>query len=203
MPAKNTEEKHTSPEPEAHPLPPFIPEGAKLIMMGSAPPPASRWTMDFYYPNFQNDMWRIFGLVFFGDRNHFLGPDGKAFSKERLVELLTAKRIALSDTAAKVIRHNGNASDKFLQIVERRDVAGLLALMPLCTVMVTTGDKAAATLAEITGSKPPKMGGYEELTYAGRALRHYRMPSSSRAYPLPLESKAAVYTEMFRQCGLL
>ena len=59
---------------EIHPLEPFFPQGARLLMMGSFPPKRERWKMDFYYPNFQNDMWRIFGLVFFDDKeikNHF------------------------------------------------------------------------------------------------------------------------------------
>ena len=53
---------------EVHPLPPFAPEGAKMLMLGSFPPPRARWKMDFFYPNFQNDMWRIFGVVFFKPR---------------------------------------------------------------------------------------------------------------------------------------
>ena len=44
---------------EAHPLEPFLPEGARLLMLGSFPPARSRWSMEFYYPNFQNDMWRV------------------------------------------------------------------------------------------------------------------------------------------------
>ena len=52
---------------EVHPLTLFAPEGARLLMLGSFPPPRERWRMDFFHPNFQNDMWRIFGLVFFAD----------------------------------------------------------------------------------------------------------------------------------------
>ncbi|EPQ1350886.1 uracil-DNA glycosylase family protein, partial [Acinetobacter baumannii] len=51
-------------EIETHPLQPFLPENARLLMLGSFPPPRNKWKMDFYYPNFQNDMWRIFGLIF-------------------------------------------------------------------------------------------------------------------------------------------
>lgn len=58
--------------PETHPLEPFLPEGARLLMLGSFPPARQRWSMEFYYPNFQNDMWRIVGLSFFGDKGHFL-----------------------------------------------------------------------------------------------------------------------------------
>lgn len=31
--------------------------------------------MRFYYPNFQNDMWRIFGWLFFADKHHFEIPE--------------------------------------------------------------------------------------------------------------------------------
>ena len=44
---------------ELHPLEPFLPVGARLLMLGSFPPQRVRWSMDFFYPNLQNDMWRI------------------------------------------------------------------------------------------------------------------------------------------------
>ena len=61
-------------EIEYHPLSPFLPEGARVLMLGSFPPPRERWCMDFFYPNPQNDMWRIMGQVFFGDKTHFEVP---------------------------------------------------------------------------------------------------------------------------------
>ena len=47
---------------ENHPLEPFLPGNAILLMLGSFPPQKKRWSMDFFYPNWSNDMWRIFGL---------------------------------------------------------------------------------------------------------------------------------------------
>ena len=88
---------------ESHPLQPFIPEGARLLMLGSFPPARHRWSMDFFYPNFQNDMWRIFGLVFFGDKDHFVDNEARTFRREDIIELLNRKCIALYDTATKVI----------------------------------------------------------------------------------------------------
>ena len=35
---------------ERHPWEPFIPEGAKVLIMGTFPPGPHRWSMDFYYP---------------------------------------------------------------------------------------------------------------------------------------------------------
>lgn len=200
------EEKHM----EIHPLEPFLPATARMLMLGSFPPPRARWSMDFYYPNLQNDMWRIFGLVFFGNSEYFLTAttDGNRkpkmlFSKERIVEFLDSKGIALSDTAKTVIREKGNASDKFLRITETTDLAPMLSAIPLCRYIVTTGDKATSTLAGLTGAPKPSVGGYVDFTYAGRSLRHYRTPSSSRAYPSPLARKAEIYARMMRETGLL
>ena len=64
---------------EQHPLGFFLPENTKLLMLGSFPPPRARWSMNFYYPNIQNDMWRILGLVFYNDKEYFLETK-KAFS---------------------------------------------------------------------------------------------------------------------------
>nr|WP_274570884.1 uracil-DNA glycosylase family protein [Neisseria sp. 3986]MDD9324971.1 uracil-DNA glycosylase family protein [Neisseria sp. 3986] len=191
---------------ETHPLPPFLPEHAKLLMLGSFPPPRARWKMDFYYPNFQNDMWRIFGLVFFDDADYFVEADGKnkRFKEAAIRAFLAEKGIALSDTAHQVRRLQGNASDKFLQIVEPVDLAALLEKIPLCRTMVTTGELATDTLLSLMPSETakPAIGTYAETVFHGRALRLFRLPSSSRAYPLALEKKAAAYAAFFREIGL-
>ena len=190
---------------ETHPLPPFTPPNAKLLMLGSFPPPKARWKMDFYYPNFQNDMWRIFGLVFFADKDYFVAAGGKAFKEGLIRDFLHEKGIAISDTAHQVVRLQGNASDKFLQIVTPLDLAALLAPMPRCDVVMTTGELATGTLLSLMPSETakPAIGAYSEAEFAGRRLRLYRLPSSSRAYPLPLAQKAAAYARFFREIGLL
>lgn len=193
-----SEEQAAAPVVERHPLEPFLPENARLLMLGSFPPPRRRWSMEFFYPNLQNDMWRIFGYLFFGERNHFLTPDGKAFDRERLEEFLRRKGVALYDTACEVIRLKGNASDNFLQVVRETDVAAMLRQLPQCRAIVTTGQKAAETLCRKLGvAAVPEVGGLQPFTLDGRQLRLWRMPSSSRAYPRPLEWKAACYARMF------
>ena len=126
---------------ELHPLEPFLPVGARLLMLGSFPPQRVRWSMDFFYPNLQNDMWRIVGLVFFGDKGYFLTPDAKRFDKERIVRFCEEKGLALYDTAEEIIRLKNNASDNFLQVVREVDLAQLLAAVPTCRAIVTTGQK--------------------------------------------------------------
>ena len=101
-------------EIEKHPLEPFLPAKAKLLMLGSFPPQKKRWSMDFYYPNLNNDMWRIFGILFFDDKDYFLNETRKAFCRERIIDFLNEKGIALFDTASSIRRLQDNASDKFL-----------------------------------------------------------------------------------------
>lgn len=191
-------------EIEQHPLTPFLPSNARLLMLGSFPPQRKRWCMEFYYPNWTNDMWRIVGLVFFDDRDHFADNVRKQFRKDAIVEFLQEKGIALFDTASAVRRLQDNASDKFLEVVQVTDVASLLARLPQCRAIVTTGEKATATLSHAFSLAAPKVGDFSEFVLdRGRALRLYRMPSSSRAYPLALEKKAAAYRGMFQDLDLL
>lgn len=188
---------------ELHPLEPFLPAGARLLMLGSFPPQRVRWSMDFFYPNLQNDMWRIVGLVFFGDKGYFLTPDAKRFDKERIVCFCRENGLALYDTAEEIIRLKNNASDNFLQVVREVDLAQLLAAVPTCRAIVTTGQKATDVIVRLAGCAEPPVGESVEFAYADRTLRLYRMPSSSRAYPKPVEWKADYYRRMFAVCGML
>ena len=113
-------------EIEKHPLKPFLPAKAKLLMLGSFPPQKKRWSMDFYYPNLNNDMWRIFGILFFDDKDYFLNETRKVFCRERIIDFLNEKGIALFDTASSIRRLQDNVSDKFLEVVEATDVTALL-----------------------------------------------------------------------------
>ena len=189
-------------EIENHPLPPFLPEGAKVLMLGSFPPPKERWKMNFFYPNIQNDMWRIFGCVFFDDSNYFLTNDRKSFREPAIRSFLIAKGIALWDTAIEVRRQKGNASDKFLEVVRPVNLDELLLQIPACRAIVVTGQKAMDTLLTIIEVKEPAVGSFVETVFRNRRLRIYRMPSSSRAYPKPLAEKAVVYKKMFEELEL-
>ena len=170
--------------------------------------------MNFFYPNPQNDMWRIIGLTFFGDKTHFVEQRAKTaalkeqeaksgFRYEEIVAFCQTKGIAIFDTAQAVIRLQGNAADEHLEIVEQTDIAALLQQLPSCHNLCCTGGKAAQTLAEILHCAVPKVGEYIETDFASRAIRFWRMPSSSRAYPLSLEKKTAAYRRMFETIGLL
>lgn len=186
---------------ESHPFEPFVPAGAKVLMLGSFPPPSQRWSMNFYYPNKTNDMWRIMGLIFFGDKNRFIRPDG--YDLPSIIDFLNEKGIAMYDAAVRVIRQKGNASDKFLEIVEPIGLEAMLARMPQCRTIVTAGEKSASIIADLTHTKIPATGETVEFLLDGTVYMHCRMVSSSRAYPMPVEQKAEKYAALFSKIGLL
>lgn len=253
---------------ERHPLEPFLPAGARILFLGSFPPPRARWSMDFFYPNWINDFWRIQGLIHFNDPHYFeyksLSAAPKRFDRARIIDFCTSHGLAFYDTASKVCRWKGNASDEFLEILQPADIVGMLTQMPDCHTVVSTGGKSADELAAILSASgaipvsgvpasgtspyarvtaltsdtfiplrsssgaapsscssaplssgsgtlaalgsssdsapaitPPPVGSYLDLTLAGRPLRWWRMPSTSRAYPMPLAAKAAQYSLLF------
>jgi G:T/U-mismatch repair DNA glycosylase len=104
---------------ETHPFEPFLPDNARLLMLGTFPPAPKRWCMEFYYPNFQNDMWRIFGLIFFDDKNHFVIEEKKKFDIDKIIPFLNDQGIAIFDTALRIRRTKNTASDKDLEIVQK------------------------------------------------------------------------------------
>ena len=184
---------------EWHPLPPFLPSGCRLLMLGSFPPARKRWSMDFFYPNFINDMWRIFGICFFDDKQHFVDNERKTFRQSEIEQLLTRYGIGLFDTATAVRRLKNTASDKDLEVVEPTDLSALLRLLPQCHAVCTTGQKATDLFCQHFLTVPPAVGQSIGFSFEGRQLRHYRMPSSSRAYPMKVERKAEAYSRMFEE----
>ena len=213
---------------EYHPLKPFLPENAKVLFLGSFPPQRKRWCMDFYYPNFINDHWRIEGQIFFVDKNHFVDLKAKRFKIDEIVAFCEEKGLAFFDTSTAIRRLQDNASDKFLEVVEPTDIHALIAQLPHLRAIVTTGEKATDTICRTMGViEVPKVNTYVEITNTdgtdetdnlvntnltkvqldgpkgkvnptnGGGLLLYRLPSSSRAYPLSFDKKVEAYRKMF------
>lgn len=192
---------------ESHPWQPFIPEHTRVLIMGTFPPSADRWSMPFYYPNRINDFWRVMGLVFYNNPDRFYDNLSKTFRLDDITAFLTERGIALSDTGRRVRRLRNNASDAYLQIVEAVDLQALLPLMPECRAIASTGTLAAEVIAGLTSTKVPDLGTSVEApdlhNSHGTPIRLWRMPSTSRAYPLPIARKAEAYKALFQSIDLL
>ena len=193
---------------EYHPLRPFLPENAMVLFLGSFPPQRKRWCIDFFYPNFINDHWRIEGQIFFGDKNHFVDTEAKRFKIDEIVAFCQQKGLAFFDTSTAIRRLQDNASDKFIEVVEPTDIRALVQQLPNLRAIVTTGEKATETICvSLQISEIPKVNTFVPIpdTYNqdGQQIVLHRLPSSSRAYPLAFDKKVAAYRQMFEYCNLL
>lgn len=204
-------------EVETHPFAPVLPANASVMMMGTFPPTADKWAMRFHYPNFYNDMWRIYGGVFFDDIDYFRVEGEKRFDPERIRDFLFDRGIASCPTVKQAIRETGNASDKHLTVVTPVDLDNILLQVPKVKTLFTTGGKATEVLLSLLAeppakSKHPKTNQSMQYPYqwqrhdkdhAVKELTLYRLPSTSRAYPLALDKKIAAYKAFFEKIGKL
>ena len=192
-------------EIELRPFPPFLPPHATVLMMGSFPPAAEKRAMEFHYPNFQNDMWRVYGLVFFGDAMHFQRGEEKAFDAEKIKAFLTERGIGSCPGVRRAIRGHGNASDAYLKVVETVELPEILEKIPQCRRICTTGGKATeilfALLETEVKAKDVRTGATVSARCGERDLLVTRLPSTSRAYPMKLERKAEAYRKFFVEAG--
>ena len=207
----------SSGEIENHPFAPVLPPNATIMMMGTFPPTSDKWAMSFHYPNFYNDMWRIYGRVFFDDADYFRVGDEKCFDPERIRDFMFERGIASCPTVKQAIRETGNASDKNLTVVTPIDLDSILPQVPKVETLFTTGGKATEVLLglldePIAKSKHPKTNQSmdypyqwqnDEQTTEVNNLTLYRLPSTSRAYPLSLDKKVAAYKAFFERVGKL
>ncbi len=182
---------------ERHPWPPYIPDGAQYLFLGTFPPKPERWSMPFFYPNKINDFWRVMGLIFFHDRDALRDANRQCFDLDGIKSFLDRQGIGLWDTGMAVRRLKDNASDRFLEIVEPIDLAALLDEYPSLGQVITTGEKATAVIADQVGTAVPAIGVPVDCHVGSHDFRLWRMPSTSRAYPLGLEKKAAAYRMVF------
>ncbi|MGO2279084.1 MAG: hypothetical protein ACTH5U_09760 [Pseudomonadales bacterium] len=214
----STMSKNRATELETHPFEPVLPPNATVMMMGTFPPTADKWAMSFHYPNFYNDMWRIYGRVFFGDADYFRVGDEKRFDPERIRAFMFERGIASCPTVKQAIRETGNASDKNLTVVTPVDLDIILPQVPKVKTLFTTGGKATEVLLglldePIAKSKHPKTNQSMHYPYQWQNaddkkmdvndLSLYRLPSTSRAYPLSLDKKVAAYRAFFEKIGKL
>lgn len=210
----------TSQPIETHPFEPVLPPNATVMMMGTFPPTSDKWAMSFHYPNFYNDMWRIYGGVFFDDIDYFRVENEKRFDPERIRDFMFDRGIASCPTVKQAIRETGNASDKNLTVVTPVDLDLILPQVPKVAVLFTTGGKATEVLLSLLNKPPikskyPKTNQSMDYPYHWQSrdsrlatnkvneLTLYRLPSTSRAYPLALDKKIAAYKAFFEKIGKL
>jgi len=134
--------------------------------------------------------------------------EAKRFKINEITDFCEKKGIAFFDTSTAIRRLMDNASDKFLEVVQPTDIPALLARLPHLKAIVTTGEKATETIcASLQIPQMPKVNTFvsipNTINHEGTQIVLYRLPSSSRAYPLAFDKKVASYQQMFKYCHMI
>ena len=124
-----------------HPYPPFIPENATKLIVGTLPPP--RFTtgelkdgdVDFCYGSRDGQLWLILDRIFGLD----LKFETTAAAIAQREEFLIKRRIGICDMVASAKREKIDASDIGMLEVELRDLVAILQQNPKIETLLFTG----------------------------------------------------------------
>lgn len=124
-----------------HPYPPFIPENATKLIVGTLPPP--RFTtgdlldgdVDFCYGTRDGQLWVILDRIFDLDLE-FQTSD---YAVEQRKRFLQNRGIGVCDMVASARREKINASDAGMEDIELRDLVNILQDHPKIDTLLLTG----------------------------------------------------------------
>ncbi|GGI56931.1 uracil-DNA glycosylase family protein [Winogradskyella haliclonae] len=124
-----------------HPYPPFIPEDAIKLIVGTLPPPRfstrelHEKDVDFCYGSYYNSLWKKIDVI------HDLGLrfDNSQDAIEERKAYLIKHKIGVCDIVASAEREKIDASDLGMQNIKLRDVIGYLKKHPKIKMLLFTG----------------------------------------------------------------
>ena len=124
-----------------HPYPPFIPENATKLIVGTLPPP--RFTtgdlkerdVDFCYGSRDGLLWQVIDRVF----DLGLKFETTQEAVRQRIEFLESRGIGICDTVESCTRQKIDASDLGMQDVELRDLVLILRRHPKIDTLLFTG----------------------------------------------------------------
>ncbi|MDO9335172.1 MAG: DNA-deoxyinosine glycosylase [Caulobacter sp.] len=160
-------------------LPPVWRPDARLLILGSLPGEMSL-AASRYYGNPRNAFWRLLESV--GCK------DLQSFAYEDRLEALKTAGIALWDVIAEAERPG--SLDGAIRDESPNDLAGLIARLPALRAVAFNGGKAATLGRKVLAGVAPDVA-------------RITLPSSSPAYTLAFERKAAAWAELRRPLGLV
>ncbi len=124
-----------------HPYPPFIPENATKLIVGTLPPPRFTTGMlkegdvDFCYGSKDGQLWLILDRIF----NLGLKFETTAEAIMQRENFLIKRGIGICDMVASAKRKKVDASDIGMQEVELRDLIAVLQQNPNINTLLFTG----------------------------------------------------------------
>lgn len=98
----------------------------KVLILGSYPPHEKRWSYDFYYPNNSNPFWDTLAGVKGIELKHYRCD---AAVKERQ-QLMIDMKVGVENLGQKIKRKGESAADNDIEIIDFRDIKGILDRHP-------------------------------------------------------------------------
>ncbi|TPP47041.1 hypothetical protein CGC20_33480 [Leishmania donovani] len=183
---------------EDHPIGPVVHADSRVLFCGTFPP--VRKSIRFYYPNANNDMWKVLGQVFYDDADAFYTAASRASSlfsapskhaschaatraldEARIVRFADSQPVGFFDVCRRVRRRLGTSADDNIEALERTNVVrDVLSHTPHCAGIITTGTLALTMLLDdlsvhgtfLTSSEAP----VEVVLKTRQGKRKYNIP---------------------------
>lgn len=161
----------------------------KALIIGSFPPPRKKWSMEFFYPNKQNNFWPVLAGVAGIELKSF---EGTSAVEERKV-IMEKLNIGIEDMGKTILRKNDSALDANIRITSNYDILGILSRYKNIKVFITAGfhddNSAYESLVRYLKEKdilvtlPMKKGAGQRFSfiYEGRLINCIMLNSTSKA----------------------
>jgi G:T/U-mismatch repair DNA glycosylase len=108
---------------EVHPWDPHIPSNANKLILGTFPTAlGNRGAFDFFYPNPNNDFWKIIFQVAGKNLEDYINESPVDIRKQVLEEL----QMGIADIGRRIYRQRGSSKDDYLFPVEYTDIFSLM-----------------------------------------------------------------------------
>ncbi|RYF23879.1 MAG: hypothetical protein EOO42_06505 [Flavobacteriales bacterium] len=188
-------------EEEEHSWPPYIAKNANKLILGTFPTAdRNRKLYKFYYPNPNNDFWKIIFTVAGKELSSYSIIDPIKTRKDVLDEL----GLAIADMGKKVLRQRGSSTDSNLFPLIYTDVLLLLDQNPsINTIIITSSSGGNSVLSwfhhycSLNGIKFKKPKGVlplkTDINFKGKNITLKIIPSPSRISPIKGEKLIDMY----------
>jgi G:T/U-mismatch repair DNA glycosylase len=139
-----------------HPFEPFVPKGAKKLIIGTTPPerfcsnkPLNRDDVNFYYGSNDNGFWDILNDIL--NKNLSFANTLEAIEERK--QLLTVLGIGITDIVAECIHEGGRSSDNDLKEIKHKDLSTILENNESIDTLIYTSEFVKKQIYIYLGSK--------------------------------------------------
>jgi G:T/U-mismatch repair DNA glycosylase len=186
---------------ETHPDWDFDFPEMRTLILGNFPPHKKRWDYEFFYPNKQNNFWRVLAAINGKPLKEMKGLQAVEERKRIMRNLKTG----VMNIAGKVRRKGHSARDTDIEIIEYKDVLSVIKKHPELNTIIIAGYSAKNSTAkkfleylneERVSFIPPaeiRAGEKFEISLNNRHIKCVIVNSTSTAFPIKLYDLVAQF----------